>query len=117
VGRDRHLFQVKDGFLIIYQDTSTSPFMDFKRDVLKDNIPLTAIRPRHPLQDVWTAPFFYEDSRHIFFVTTTEQQMWIPDYTGYTDRNPNIGMVVKLPDMVFKTDPRQEVGPKFWGDG
>ena len=70
------------------------------------------------LQRPFETPFFFSDSRHVFFVTPTEQQVWIPAFTGYTiETQPEFGMVAKLPDMVFKTDPRKEAGPKFWGDG
>ena len=74
--------------------------------------------PRHQVDVIYEAPFFFQDSRHVFFVTTTEQQGRIPDYTGYTiEINPHMRFVPKLPGLVLKTDPRKEVGPKFWGDG
>ncbi len=70
------------------------------------------------LQKPFEAPFFFLDSGHVFFVTTKEEQVWIPEYTGYTiEIKPYIGIVEKLPDLVLKTDPRKEVEPKFWGDG
>jgi hypothetical protein len=40
------------------------------RNVLTDQIPFTIVDPRHPLQNVWDSPFFFEDTRHVFFVTT-----------------------------------------------
>lgn len=42
--------------------------------VLKNSINSHAVQPNHPVVgDSWDAPFFYEDARHAFYVTTTEQ--------------------------------------------
>jgi hypothetical protein len=63
-------------------------------------------------------PFFYEDSRHVFFVTTTEKPQWINDYPGYTiDLTPAGWAAEKIPDLVYKGDPNIEVKPTPWDDG
>ena len=31
------------------------------------------VEPQHPLLRLWEAPFFYEDSRYVFYVTTTHR--------------------------------------------
>ena len=41
--------------------------------ILKNTIADRVIEPRHTLQNPWDAPFFYEDSRHVFYVTTTSR--------------------------------------------
>ena len=72
------------------------------------------------LKRPFETPFFFSDSRHVFFVTTTEQQVWIPDYTGYYMEikvNIHPGIMATLPGLVIKTDPQKEVGPTFWGGG
>jgi len=35
------------------------------------------------LQNVWDAPFFFEDSRHVFYVTTTEKMQTISEHAGF----------------------------------
>jgi hypothetical protein len=87
------------------------------RHVLKNEIPDGAIEPRHPLKKPFVAPFFYEDSRHVFYVTTAAgQPVWIEDHFGRAV-NPSIRYEMEIPQLILKTDPRNEVGPKFWGDG
>jgi hypothetical protein len=42
------------------------------------------IEPAHPIAgDAWDVPFFYEDARHVFYVTTTERLVRIPEWIGY----------------------------------
>jgi hypothetical protein len=44
------------------------------KKILQYQIPWRTCQPGHPLQDAWTAPFLFEDSRHVFYVTTTTKQ-------------------------------------------
>ncbi len=63
-------------------------------------------------------PFFYEDSRHVFYVTTMEQQGRPSDHPGYgvvvTSGFKQVGKIVPL---ILQADPGIQVGPKFWGHG
>jgi peptidoglycan hydrolase-like protein with peptidoglycan-binding domain len=38
--------------------------------LLKNEINDRTVEPRHRVQSAWGTPFFYEDSRHVFYVTT-----------------------------------------------
>jgi Neuraminidase-like domain/Salmonella virulence plasmid 28.1kDa A protein len=50
----------------------------------KDNLSDRTIEPHHPLNsNPWDAPFFYEDSRHVFYVTTAERIIQIPKWNGF----------------------------------
>ncbi len=94
------------------------PPLCLPRPILTNQIDNNAVGPQHRLQNAWDAPFFFEDSRHVFYVTTTEQQVPIPDYPDYgVTFNPSFKQVVKIPLLILQTDPRFQVGPKFWGDG
>ena len=42
-----------------------------------------AIQPEPWLPDAWDAPFLYEDSRHLFYVTTTGNLMPIWRFPGF----------------------------------
>ncbi|MGH8608503.1 MAG: neuraminidase-like domain-containing protein [Gammaproteobacteria bacterium] len=70
------------GFLFLNPD-GTVPDHTLPRSVLKNQIGDRTIEPRHYLQNVWDAPFFYEDSRHVFYVTTTEELVTIPKWNWY----------------------------------
>ncbi|HBB87905.1 MAG TPA: PA14 domain-containing protein,virulence plasmid 28 protein [Blastocatellia bacterium] len=75
--------------------------------ILDTSIDDRAIEPHHPLEgNPWDAPFFYEDRRHVFFVTTEEHlqnvRIWNdlgivsgPLYTSTT--------VTELPPLVWQT--------------
>lgn len=53
------------------------------RQVLKNLIPDGTVEPRHPLKLPFIAPFFYEDSRHVFYVTSKAgEPVWINDHYG-----------------------------------
>ncbi len=100
-----------DGFL---QITPT----DKKRSVLINKIADRTVEPRHALASPWNAPFFYEDNRHAFFVTTRQEQKRIFDHPGFDIMvNPNVTETVQIPPLVLKRDPLLEVGPKLLGDG
>ena len=76
------------------------------------------IVPLHPMQDAWDAPFFYEDSRHVFFVTTTEAQVPIDGFDKYgVHVPPGVAGVTRIPPPVFKVDPKVQLKPRSWGNG
>lgn len=45
------------------------------RNVLKPLIPYSLVLTHHPVPDIWHAPFFYRDARHVFYVSSTQQQV------------------------------------------
>jgi hypothetical protein len=104
-------------FPITYHVTAVSgPWLI--RDVLKYPLNFKTIAPLHPLKNTWDAPFFYDDRRNVFFVTTTEQQVFIWNYPWYgLLDNPGLERAPSIPPIVFKPGPQIPVGPKFWGDG
>ena len=64
----------------IYYDSDLGldpPKMGFVRPVLsnpmQDVMHEAVVEPQHPLLRLWEAPFFYEDSRYVFYVTTTHR--------------------------------------------
>jgi hypothetical protein len=77
---------------------------DFIRSILirkkpgKDRV----IDPHHYLEKPWEAPFFYEDSRHVFYVTTEERLVRIPQWVdfGLTTNPPQLQL--DIPQLVLK---------------
>jgi hypothetical protein len=86
------------------------------RNVLTNTIDDRIVEPQHRLQNVWDAPFFFEDSRHVFYVTTVERLVMIPQYTGYgVIVPPSPRPVVDIPPLVLQRDPRLEDIPDGYG--
>jgi ABC toxin N-terminal region/Neuraminidase-like domain len=73
--------------------------------VLDNGIANSAIDPHHPLEgNSWEAPFFYQDARHAFYVTTDEQLVSVRHWNdlGIVVRDPKA--VYALPLLVHKQD-------------
>lgn len=76
------------------------------REVLKNEIEDSTTEPRHMLEDVWEAPFFYEDSRHVFYVTTAEAIVQVPEWVEYGITLSPGFTKMDSPPLVIKEDPR-----------
>jgi hypothetical protein len=88
------------------------------RPMLISPIAVTVTEPLHALRNVWDAPFFYEDRRHVFYVTTAEQQVRVPDYPDYgVTVNPAAGQAARIPPLVPGASPSAQAGPGLAGDG
>jgi len=59
------------------------------------------VEPQFGLPDAWDAPFFYEDRRYLFYVTTAENYVTIWRYGGF---GLNFGAATQKPP-VFKIPP------------
>jgi hypothetical protein len=68
-------------------------------------------------QDRWSLPFFYEDSRHTFFVTTTIKEETVSNYSDYgVTINPDSKQASGIPPLILQSDPHLQPGPGFWGE-
>jgi hypothetical protein len=87
------------------------------RPVLTDPLDLHIVEPCHLLPNAWEAPFLFEDSRHLFFVTSEEQQVWIRDPLGYgAVVNPGLTEVLEIPPLVLQPPAPVKLRPQLWGD-
>ena len=88
---------------------------DFTREILETQIPFELIGPRHELQDIWNAPVFFADSRHVFVVTTEERPVWIRQFEGFgISVSPGVLQAAQIPPLVVQTAPPPK--PTFWGE-
>jgi hypothetical protein len=72
------------------------------------------VAPDHTMPDPWDAPFFYEDSRHVFYVTTTEKLVEVPHFNGFgIDPGLVTTVVPDIPPLVFREEPKL---PRFGPD-
>jgi hypothetical protein len=108
-------------FSLTYYGKLTSGFFDWDpimpRHVLKpwQKFRIVETHQQYPTFD---APFFYEDSRHVFLVRTREEKVRIFDRLNYgVAADPGVKWDVKIPPLINEIDPSLQIGPKFWGDG
>ena len=70
--------------------------------VLKNKITDHTIEPNHhDLLDRWTTPFFYWDSRHVFYVTTQKAIKRPNAWNGYQVTTDQDSMVAQIQPVVF----------------
>jgi hypothetical protein len=82
------------------------PILDFKW------IP-RFVEPQPGLTDAWDAPFFYEDRRYLFYVTTVEGWFSISDFPGVGRSlgvSTQAAFVPSIPPLIF---PQTSARPRF----
>jgi hypothetical protein len=86
-----------------------------ERTILKPAIQFDVTdEPSYQLPHPFDTPFFFEDRRHVFYVTTTEQPVLIWNYSDYGFTvNPEIRQFAQIPHLILQPDLSQEMGPKF----
>ena len=78
-GRD---FKVGTGLSIDYFDPFRSAGWFYTHDVLHRGLYGRVIAPRHPVNDLFNAPFFYQDRRYVLFARPATSIIKIPEYGG-----------------------------------
>ena len=58
------------------------------RSVLENPIGATTVQPRHDLDNTKDAPFFYSDSRHVFYVSTSQRPVTVAEWQQYAPPPP-----------------------------
>jgi hypothetical protein len=75
-----------------------------------------AVQPRHPTSEPFSVPFLFADHRHVFYVRTRKEAVWVlPDGFGMGTA-PSGGKATSLPPLVFKPQRELRVPPRFLGD-
>jgi hypothetical protein len=73
--------------------------------VLENVIDDRAIQPNHPFDgNSWEAPFLYEDARHAFYVTTSEEVVWVPQWNDFGIYVTPPKKEFELPPLVFQPE-------------
>ena len=84
-----------------------------ERTVLSTRTTDRFVAPDHLMPDPWDAPFFYEDSRHVFYVTTKERLVEVRHFGGF-GLDPGLTTIVPhIPPLIFHEEPKL---PKFGPD-
>jgi hypothetical protein len=72
-------------------------------DVVNDSISDRAVQPNHPVDgNAWEPPFFYEDARHVFYVTTSQQLVLIPIWNDVGAYLPPARARLDIPSLVLE---------------
>lgn len=67
------------------------------------------VAPAHQQHDAWGAPFFYEDKRHVFYVTTKERIVKVKDWSKFIpDHVYQDTVLVDIPPLIH-IDAKQSV--------
>ena len=69
----------------------------FKKSIFKSSISANLTSTSFRIGTLWNAPFFYEDSRHVFYVSTKERSLPVPVFPYYGWIDP--------PTQVFQVEP------------
>jgi hypothetical protein len=97
----------------VMSDPSGNVLGGITNDILIDHIPDTTTEIRHTLRNAsnsWTTPFFFEDSRHVFFVTTTEGPPTVQDSNGFRAFFPPSQPFPDIPHLVLRHDSELQIG-------
>ncbi|MFH0344546.1 MAG: neuraminidase-like domain-containing protein [Chromatiales bacterium] len=84
----------------------------FVRYILTNPMNGRVIQPIHALRNSWDAPFFYEDSRHVFYVTTRERIAQISQWNQFGIMPARVQPRLAIPPLVFEPE---EVIPDRYG--
>lgn len=80
--------------------------------VLDNAIGDATVEPHHPLAgDPWDPPFFYQDGRHAFYVTTDEALVTVPEWHDYGIVLTTLTPVAEIPNLVQVLPPKFEKQP------
>jgi hypothetical protein len=83
VGKWRNFTGAVGDFTVTYGKGALLFGGGLTRKVLKPQLPPRLVEPHHRLADVWGAPFFLEDWRHVFFVKTSEEPVLVKRSLDY----------------------------------
>ena len=98
------------------------------RKILTTNLVPRYVVPQQGLPDVWDAPFFFEDQRNTFYVTSSNAlvSFWqdhgygirstLPELAGATGKIPNLVFQVQQPRLPDQGDPAIFVTTPGGGD-
>jgi len=82
--------------------------------VIDNDIEDRTVEPNHPLSaHPWDAPFFYDDKRHAFYVTTTQRMVPVWHWRDFAVLASQPTVTLNLPPLVLQPEPRKPdlVGP------
>jgi hypothetical protein len=114
----RRDLEVQNDALVSRNYAASFTAQPITRSILENASAGRVIVTRHPLQGAWDGPFFFEDSRHVFFVTTTDQPVWVHGYQKYGILgDAGVIEVAKIPPLVFHDKSKIRVESAPWRDG
>lgn len=93
----RTLETTTDSLIVSYPDPNVV------NRVLDNAISDRAVQSNHPVEgNPWDAPFFYEDARYVFYVTTSEELIQIPQWNDFIISASLPKVALNIPPLVFE---------------
>ncbi len=99
-------------FTNIYWDIKGG-FLEKDRKILSPAMPFRVTDSLHPADHWFDTPFFFEDRRHVFYVTTAEQAVYIRDYPDFGVNFNQRFRAAAVSNMVFRDDVPLEKAPRI----
>jgi hypothetical protein len=86
----------------------------FSQEVLRSTLaPYDIVAPRHTLQDLIQAPFFFQDRRYVFFVRPVESTVTVVDFRDFgVFHSPPVFQQPSFPPVKVKPDVGLTISPK-----
>jgi hypothetical protein len=82
------------------------------RQVLENEIADHNVHTLHSIQNLWEAPFFYEDSRHVFYITTEKRLVPVPMWDNFGVMESVASSVAQIPPLVLEEAIHRKPKPK-----
>lgn len=113
IGRSR-AFQTAGDVLEVDYDTGFDFAPVLRRPLLTNAVKGRVVESSNILYNTWVAPFFFEDRRHVFLVSTVSAPVWIADPGFGNVMTPDFGFTI--PEIILPQF-RVPTGPEPWEFG
>ncbi|MEB3281215.1 MAG: neuraminidase-like domain-containing protein [Lyngbya sp.] len=105
--RSRIFRQDNNIFTIDYFDLleSDADERSFSQEILRNAVRYEVIEPKHSVQDIFETPFFFQDSRHVFYVQPVESQITLFNFSDFGIATfPSVIIEAVIPPIVVKPE-------------
>lgn len=92
--KDRTFITYGNTFKVEYLYSTIDSYERFTQEILKEPHFYEIVTPSHPVVNIFEAPFFSQDRKHVFFVEPEERWVTLPDNDHIGSYVPPVGDIV-----------------------